>query len=145
MPSDVFGELPKDHKCKSKYSWKKNGLITDDIDAIYDRYIESTNCEKCGAEYKSRTDRCMDHCHQTGAFRNILCQNCNKNTDRTMLKNNTSGYTYIFSRFEKRSCNEYWVVRIDKQGKKYGKELNKKKYTIQQAVELRDSILENWD
>ena len=43
-------------------SWKSNGLIADNIDEIYERYINSTHCECCRNEYKSRMDRHMDHC-----------------------------------------------------------------------------------
>ena len=59
-------------------SWKSNGLIADNIDEIYERYINSTHCECCRNEYKSTMDRHMDHCHVSGKFRNVLCRHCNQ-------------------------------------------------------------------
>ena len=70
--------------------WKKYGLITNDFDSIYTRYINSTNCEKCKHNYSYWT-KCMDHCHTTGSFRNILCQRCNVNDNCR----NKSGYPNI--------------------------------------------------
>tara|TARA_R100000734_G_C3254194_1_gene54805 strand:- start:174 stop:554 length:381 start_codon:yes stop_codon:yes gene_type:complete len=59
-------------------SWKGQGLICDDYDKVYERYINSNHCECCGKEYKNQRDKHMDHCHKTGKFRNILCRNCNQ-------------------------------------------------------------------
>ena len=62
-------------KSDTLYNWKRRGLIADNIDEIYDRYINATHCEKCNIEFKDK--RYMDHCHKTGKFRNILCNSCN--------------------------------------------------------------------
>jgi hypothetical protein len=38
----------------------------------------------------------MEHCHATGQFRNIVCNNCNsRKEDRKINSNNTSGYKGI--------------------------------------------------
>ena len=75
-----FRKTPIGIKTQTISSWKRQGLITDDIDAIYERYLNSTNCECCGNEYKKekKSNKHMDHCHKTGKFRNILCRNCNQ-------------------------------------------------------------------
>ncbi len=73
-----FAKTPIGIKTHKLSSWKRIGLITDDIDPIYERYMNSTNCECCGNEYKNKRDKHMDHCHKTGKFRNILCRNCNQ-------------------------------------------------------------------
>ena len=72
--------------------WKHNGLICenrDEYEYIYDRYLFSERCEepKCNKEYTEDNWKCMDHCHLTGLFRNILCHSCN--TKRTLKENNS--------------------------------------------------------
>ena len=67
---------------KIKASWKHYGLIHHNYDELYERYCNSTNCEECGCEYGIKGDgtgkfKCMDHCHETGLFRNFLCNRCN--------------------------------------------------------------------
>tara|TARA_R110001599_G_scaffold5223_1_gene26264 strand:+ start:82 stop:507 length:426 start_codon:yes stop_codon:yes gene_type:complete len=89
---------PKRMKKYKIQSWKNQGLISNDFDSIYTRYINSTNCKKCGHDY-SYYKKCMDHCHITGAFRNILCHSCNMNDN----SKNTSGYANICKN------GDYWV------------------------------------
>ena len=44
-------------------------------------YINTTNCEECNIELiegrYGNNKKCLDHCHKTGEFRNVLCQTCN--------------------------------------------------------------------
>ena len=60
-------------------SWKKQGLKYDDYDELYDKYIIAENCEECEVKFEGngRNQRCMDHDHTTGLFRNFLCKRCN--------------------------------------------------------------------
>jgi hypothetical protein len=74
-------ELYKQHKTKTKNHWKKSGLNMENFEVIYDRYIYSTECDWCAINFKSRRDRCMDHCHKTGKFRGVLCNHCNYNAN----------------------------------------------------------------
>ena len=77
--------------------WKYQGLIGD-YEEIYERYINTTNCELCNAilEGKGGNKKCMEHNHQNGQFRNIVCHSCNiKKSDRKKSKINTSGYKNI--------------------------------------------------
>jgi len=61
--------------------WVSRGVICNDWDNLYDKYINTTNCEECDVElifgiYGSNK-KCLDHDHVTGEFRNILCNLCN--------------------------------------------------------------------
>ena len=97
--------------------WKSRGLIGD-YEKIYQRYLNTTNCDLCNLELcsdnKSRNRKCMDHCHATGEFRNIVCHSCNsKKTDSKKPKTNKSGYKNI-SYSNTRKC---WVYQKTFKGK----------------------------
>jgi hypothetical protein len=60
--------------------WKRSGLVCDDYNELYDKYIIAENCEECNVKFEERNGmnkRCMDHDHTTGLFRNFLCRSCN--------------------------------------------------------------------
>ena len=89
-------KLRKYHKTETICKWKKAGLIHDDKDSLYNEYIYLTNCDLCGEFFKSSKDRHMEHCHETGQFRNFTCTSCNLlKSDVKMKSNNTSGYKGI--------------------------------------------------
>ena len=69
--------MPQSSKCKTIYNWKLYGLIYDDYDELYDIYIKTMECQHCNKEFKNSQDRCMDHDHNTGLFRKIVCKACN--------------------------------------------------------------------
>tara|TARA_R110000751_G_scaffold149426_1_gene254397 strand:+ start:48 stop:410 length:363 start_codon:yes stop_codon:yes gene_type:complete len=61
--------------------WKRFGVISDDFNELYEKYINTNNCDNCDIElihgmYGSNK-KCLDHDHGTGQFRNILCNGCN--------------------------------------------------------------------
>ena len=66
-------------------NWKKRGIITDDYDAMYDHYIQTSFCDECKIEltydkHITKTTKCLDHDHNITDgpnFRNILCHPCN--------------------------------------------------------------------
>ncbi len=62
-------------------NWKNRGVISDDYDKLYDYYLSIDNCENCGIELcegiYGNNKKCLDHDHETGLFRNILCNTCN--------------------------------------------------------------------
>ena len=65
-------------------NWKTSGVVCDDYDKLYEIYINTTNCEKCDIllttdKLTTNTTKCLDHNHQTGLFRYVLCNRCNLN------------------------------------------------------------------
>ena len=62
--------------------WKRRGVICENFDNLYDYVINCKNCENCDIEltvdrHNTATTRCLDHCHETGEFRDVLCHSCN--------------------------------------------------------------------
>ena len=77
-----YQATPAWSKSIRKSNWKKRGLIHPNLDELYDHYINTHNCEHCNIQltvdrHKTPTTRCLDHCHESGEFRNILCFSCN--------------------------------------------------------------------
>lgn len=70
---------PECLKYHTIYDWKRRGVISDNFDKLYNYYLSIHECENCGIELNSGTGtkKHLDHCHNTGLFRNILCQTCN--------------------------------------------------------------------
>ena len=64
-------------KAKMIYDWKRRGLICDDYNALYETYIGTMECEHCQIEFTKNNWRCLDHNHETGLFRKIVCHKCN--------------------------------------------------------------------
>jgi len=66
--------------------WKRKGVISDDFNVLYEKYINTNECEICNISITSGTGiigkKHLDHCHITGKFRKILCGYCNTHVMR---------------------------------------------------------------
>ena len=61
-------------------NWKRLGIISNDWNDTYDKFINCTNCELCNYDLvygNSKFGKTLDHDHSTGEIRNILCRSCN--------------------------------------------------------------------
>jgi hypothetical protein len=136
-------ELSKRHKTSTKSNWKKNGLICTDeeFEEIYQQYIYSSHCELCKKKYQTSRHRCMEHCHETGKFRNICCMSCNqRKRDRKTNSNNTSGYQYIIKQKDT-TCKQgfTWVFQVTINGKG---ETKKTSVDLEKVIQFRDKWFE---
>ena len=81
-----YYHCPEKHKNNRISDWKKRGVIHDDYSALYDKYINTNECELCKIPITQGKGligkKCLDHDHKTGEFRNILCGHCNINVLR---------------------------------------------------------------
>ena len=115
-----YNKTKKGKMCIKISKWKNNtengyGLICenkDDYELIYDRWLNSERCEECNKEYTKENIKCMDHCHLTGLFRNILCNSCNM---KRRTKENSSGTTNITK------YKNSWRYQINIKGKTHSK------------------------
>tara|TARA_R110001599_G_scaffold341216_1_gene562113 strand:+ start:45 stop:590 length:546 start_codon:yes stop_codon:yes gene_type:complete len=96
--------------------WKIWGL-KGDYEVIWERYCNTIICDLCNIELTldkqiTSTRKCMEHNHETGEFRNIVCHKCNM-TRKDIYKNNKTGYTGIYL------VNEQGRVRYRYKSKRY--------------------------
>ena len=121
-------------------NWKFYGVIfdhIDEIDCVYHRYINTKKCDKCEKIFNNSIDKCLDHCHETGKFRAILCRNCNQNYFRSKYKTNKTGYKNIRLSYHKNS----YVVEIQKDYKTLCKKMfSKRKYNLNDVVLFRNAV-----
>ena len=58
--------------------WISKGIVDSDWDSVYEEYIKQTHCWICNREYDfKKIRRCLDHNHETGEIRYIVCNPCN--------------------------------------------------------------------
>ena len=80
-------KTPNGKKIKMKSLWKTSGMLftAEEFERIYNLYLTQELCNACdcvltrGERYTTPTKACMDHCHENGLFRHIICQSCNVN------------------------------------------------------------------
>lgn len=72
----------KERESCRKGKWKSRGLNMENIEEIYEKYMNTTHCNMCevlltvGGK-STKTTKCMDHSHLSGEFRRVICHSCN--------------------------------------------------------------------
>ena len=72
-----YNQTPEGKKVKTISNWKQRGLIHDNYSDLYDKYLDTSECDVCKYVFDETNWRCMDHDHTTGLFRQFLCNRCN--------------------------------------------------------------------
>ena len=101
------------HRSLMKAKWKYRGLICregETYDDIYDKVFSATNCELCNLSFETRENiRRMDHDHNTGYFRKVLCNKCNVIFDAKLSERNKTGHKWISPRINKQRPEKIFV------------------------------------
>ena len=63
-------------------NWRQYGVLdnfNDNYETLYKIYLSTKFCDICNCELNTntKTRKCLDHCHKSGYFRNIVCNSCN--------------------------------------------------------------------
>ena len=110
-----YVKTPNGKKSATFVNWRRSGLIGD-YDKIYERYLNTEKCDLCKVFLEGRggNRKCMEHNHETGQFRNVVCSRCNTSkTDRKKQKNSTTGYKNILYHKKKK----LWIYRKQYEGR----------------------------
>ena len=74
--SKQYHQTPEGRKARIMSHWRQAG-VKNVTDEMYNNYIATTHCECCLKAFSSSRDRCLDHDHETGEFRWVICHACN--------------------------------------------------------------------
>jgi hypothetical protein len=129
------------HRTLTICRWKGYGLIHNDYNALYDEYINTTHCNHCQKEFKDSHDRCMDHDHDTGFFRKIICQKCNAMDSYIKYPNGYDKRKYNKQYYEENK--EQILQKVNQYIQDHKEEINQKKK--QKTTCLCGSVIRNSD
>jgi len=126
MPAKKIYDSP--HQCNMIRSWKKYGLILKEGQTYKDIYsfvMSIERCERCGVPFDNEeygNKRCMDHSHETGYFRQVLCHRCNRSVESKIphlwislqIVKQKSGKIDVYFRYKRKGFKEKSSVSLTK-------------------------------
>jgi len=129
-----YEKTPVGMKVAKKTSWKRLGLIGD-LDAIYDIYLDTTECMRCSVPVSGHNKH-MDHDHDTGEYRAVLCRSCNVGN---ILDTNPS---------TNKKIKEKWIFPHNEHGFKFVKTTKKIPHrayfdTLEEAIAYKTEYIAN--
>ena len=73
---------PKSQYTICKTNWKKREVLdtfNDKYKTLYRIYESTKFCDDCATQLDNcnKSRKCLDHCHQSGYFRGVVCHCCN--------------------------------------------------------------------
>lgn len=75
-----WSNTDKGRMCRRINNWKRQGMICEDWNNMYNTFINTNKCDYCELELtegRGKNCRNLDHNHETGEIRGILCRSCN--------------------------------------------------------------------
>ena len=120
-------------KADYKKDWRKFGVkfTNDEFELIWLEYEKAINCDLCKTKFKNSYDKQLEHNHNTGEVRNIVCRSCNqRKADRKVQCTSKTGLKYISKKKSKTTkCGFRYEFRINEKN-------SKKKIHIKSSVNL---------
>ena len=121
------------HQGNAIRNWKRRGLICREGETykdIYSLYMNTDFCNQCSVKFNDEVrnlNRCMDHSHDTGYFRHVLCNKCNMGFDRKLPSHSKTGHMWISPSVQKKREKNYVSFQYSRSGfkRKYSQSLSK--------------------
>jgi hypothetical protein len=134
----TYKDLQKKRKAERKAKWKSIGIkfSNEEFEYIWGVFENINECMLCCKDFKNSYDKCLDHNHETGEPRYILCRACNVGYDTKVKSTNRLGEKYISQRtIKKVDC---WLIVSPKY--KIYKAFSKNKWSLEQVIEKRNEL-----